>query len=102
MLRRKSFEVSSESAEWQRLYSILIGDRCLATRTPDISVDSVIYNHTSTTERYWDNLWNAEMETVLKIVTGQLDISALDELETRWMREGGEQILNELNKAYGD
>lgn len=102
LLRRKNFEVSADSAEWQRLYSILIGDRCLATRTPDVSIDSVIYNHTSTTERYWDNLWNAEMETVLKIVTGQLDISALDELETRWMREGGEQILNDLNKTYGD
>ena len=102
LLRRSNFEVSTDSAEWQRLYSILIGDRCLATRTPDVSIDSVIYNHTSTTERYWDNLWNAEMETVLKIVTGQLDISALDELETRWMREGGEQILNDLNKTYGD
>ena len=101
-LRRSNFTISAQSAEWQRLYSILIGDRCLATRTPDISLESVVYNHTDLTERYWDNLWNAEMETVFKIVTGKESIDALDELEERWLKEGGQKILNALNKEYAD
>ena len=97
ILRRSNFKITSDNAEWQRLYSILIGDRMLATRTPDISMDSVIYNHTRLTERYWDNLWSDEQETVLKIITGKLDISALDELEERWLSEGGQAILDSLN-----
>ena len=62
----------------------------------------MIYNHIDLTERYWDNLWNAEMETVFKIVTGKEGIDALDKLEKRWLKEGGEKILKELNKTYGD
>jgi len=102
LLRRKHFSISDKSAEWQRLYSILIGDRCLATRTPDVSIASVIYNHTDLTERYWDNLWNAEMETVLKIITGKENIEALDTLKYRWLNEGGQKILSALNKEYGN
>ena len=42
------------------------------------------------------------METVFKIVTGKESIDALDELEERWLKEGGQKILNALNKEYAD
>lgn len=92
-LNRSNFTISPESAEWQRLYSILIGDRILATRTPDQSIASVLYNHTDLTERYWSNLWSAEMEMVFKIITGQEDIGAFDRFMEQWLKEGGQEIL---------
>ncbi len=95
-LRRKNFNISAETGEWQRLYSILVSDSIFANRQPDILVKSAQYNHSETTLRYWDNLWTSEIAMGLKIITGQEDITAFDAFAEQWHREGGQKILDSI------
>lgn len=96
-LRRKNFNISEETGEWQRLYSILVSDRIYANRKPDVTVLSEQYNHSDVTLRYWDNLWNAESAMGLKIITGKEPITSFDAFAEQWSKEGGDEILKSIN-----
>ena len=66
--------------------------------TPDQEVSSLIYFQNDTTARYWDNLFQSELGTWMKIITGKDDISAFDSFREQWLREGGQKILDMLNE----
>lgn len=83
---------------FQRMYSLMIGDRPYATTPVDKEVRSCIFSQTETMESRWANLWSMENEMVMKIITGKSDISAYDEFIENWMNEGGSDILEEVTE----
>ncbi|CAM3425986.1 extracellular solute-binding protein [Paenibacillus lupini] len=82
--------------DFQRLYSLLIGDRPFATTPIDKKVYSVTYNQTPTMETKWANLKKMEDETVLKIILGQQPIDSFDKFVKDWKSQGGDEITAEV------
>lgn len=82
--------------DFQRLYSLLIGDRPYSTIPIDKKVFSVTYNQTETMETKWANLKKMEDETVLKIILGQSSIDAFDKFVKDWKAQGGDEITKEV------
>ena len=46
----------------------------------------------------WASLEKMEMETILKIITGEQDISSFDSFVEQWNKSGGEKITEEVNE----
>jgi multiple sugar transport system substrate-binding protein/putative aldouronate transport system substrate-binding protein len=82
--------------DFQRMYSVMIGDRPFATIPIDKKVYSVTYNQTPTMETKWANLKKMEDETVLKIILGQAPIDSFDKFVKDWKSQGGDQITAEV------
>lgn len=82
--------------DFQRMYSLLIGDRPFATTPIDKKVYSVTYNQTTTMETKWANLKKMEDETVLKIILGQAPIDSFDKFVSDWKAQGGDDITKEV------
>ena len=82
--------------DFNRMYSLMIGDRPYATTEVDKKVYSVTYSMTETMEKKWSNLWTMETETMLKIIIGQTDISEYDTFVNNWKSQGGDEILAEV------
>lgn len=82
--------------DFQRLYSIMIGDRPFTTIPIDKKVYSVTYNQTETMETKWANLKKIEDETVLKIILGQTSLDSFDEFVKDWKAQGGDEIAAEV------
>ncbi|WP_232312983.1 MULTISPECIES: extracellular solute-binding protein [Paenibacillus] len=87
---------TSNFGDFQRLYSIMIGDRPFATIPIDKKVFSVTYNQTPTMETKWANLKKMEDETVLKIILGQAPIDSFDKFVKDWKAQGGDEITAEV------
>jgi multiple sugar transport system substrate-binding protein/putative aldouronate transport system substrate-binding protein len=83
-----------------RLYAILVGDRPFATQKIDKEVYSVTYSMTDMLEQRWPNLWKMENEVMMKIVTGQSDISAYDKFVSDWRTQGGQGVLDDLADLF--
>jgi len=81
---------------FQRMYSIMIGDRPFTTIPINKKVYSVTYSQTPTMDTKWANLKKMEDETVLKIIVGQSPISAFDKFVTDWKSQGGDEITKEV------
>ena len=47
----------------------------------------------------WSSLEKMEMETVLKIITGEQDISTFDTFVEEWKKAGGDTITEEVNEV---
>ncbi|SFT29206.1 extracellular solute-binding protein [Paenibacillus sp. BC26] len=84
--------------DFQRLYSLLIGDRPFTTVPIDKKVFSVTYNQTPTMETKWANLKKMEDETVMKIILGQASIDSFDKFVSDWKSQGGDEITAEVTK----
>ena len=81
---------------WNRAYAMLVGNRPFATVPIDKKVFSVTYTMTDLLERRWSNLETMEKEVMMGIVTGRSDISAFDKFTEDWLRQGGQEILDDL------
>ncbi|MHB9295089.1 putative aldouronate transport system substrate-binding protein [Pillotina sp. SPG140] len=90
----------ANAGDFNRAYAILIGDRPVATQKIDKEVYSVTYSMTDQLEMRWPNLWKMETEVMMKIITGQADISAFDKFVSDWKAQGGQAVLNELADLY--
>ena len=79
-----------------RLVSLLVG---AAPYVHDKYVP--VYNaysaQTETMETKWANLKKMEEETFAKIIMGKADISEFDTFVENWKKQGGDQILKEIN-----
>lgn len=82
--------------DFQRMYSLLIGNRPFSTIPIDKKVYSVTYNQTETMETKWANLKKMEDETVLKIILGQSSIDSFDKFVKDWKAQGGDEITKEV------
>jgi multiple sugar transport system substrate-binding protein/putative aldouronate transport system substrate-binding protein len=90
----------ANAGDFNRMYAVMIGDRPYATQKIDKEVYSVTYSMTDLLEQRWPNLWKMESEVMMKIVTGQADISAFDKFVSDWKAQGGQGILDDLAKNY--
>jgi len=84
--------------DFQRMYSMMIGDRPFATLPINKKIYSVTYSQTATMEQKWANLKKMEDETVLKIIVGTSPISSFDQFVKDWKAQGGDQITAEVQK----
>lgn len=82
--------------DFQRMYSIMIGDRPYATVPVNKKVFSVTYSQTPIMETKWANLKKLEDETILKIMIGQLPVDAFDKFVSDWKAQGGDEITAEV------
>ncbi|QJC50401.1 extracellular solute-binding protein [Paenibacillus albicereus] len=87
---------TSNFGDFQRLYSLLVGDRPFSTVPIDKKVYSVTYNQTPTMETKWANLKKLEDETVLKIILGQAPVDSFDKFVKDWKAQGGDEITAEV------
>ena len=62
-----------------------------------IPVYNAYNGQTETMETKWANLKKMEEETFAKIVMGKADISEFDTFVENWKKQGGDQILKEIN-----
>ncbi|MDR1325487.1 MAG: extracellular solute-binding protein [Treponema sp.] len=86
--------------DFNRTYSLMVGNRPFATQKIDKEVYSVTYSMTDLLEQRWPNLWKMETEVMMKIVTGQADISAFDKFVTDWKAQGGQGVLDDIANTY--
>lgn len=100
-LERRHFTISKDDMNWQRLYSLMVTPRITATRTVSYEPESLIYVQNDTTAKYWDNLINNENTVITQIIIGQSGIEAFDALQSQWLKEGGQKILDMLNEDLG-
>lgn len=89
---------TADFSQFQRLYSILVGDRPFTTVPIDKKVYSVTYGLTDTMQTKWANLKKLEDATILKIVLGQAPVSSFDDFVKQWKSQGGDQITAEVQK----
>jgi multiple sugar transport system substrate-binding protein/putative aldouronate transport system substrate-binding protein len=90
----------ANAGDFNRSYAIMVGDRPYATRKIDKEVYSVTYSMTDLLEQRWPNLWKMETEVMMKIVTGQADISTFDKFVADWKAQGGQGILDDIANTY--
>jgi multiple sugar transport system substrate-binding protein/putative aldouronate transport system substrate-binding protein len=90
----------ANAGDFNRAYAIMIGERPYATHKVDKEVYSVTYSMTDLLEQRWPNLWKMETEVMMKIITGQADISAFDKFVTDWKAQGGQGILDDIATTY--
>jgi multiple sugar transport system substrate-binding protein/putative aldouronate transport system substrate-binding protein len=86
----------SNRGDFNRAYALMVGNRSYATGKLDKEVYSVTYAMTDLLEQRWPNLWKMEEEVMLRIITGQSDISAFDRFVADWRAQGGQGVLDDL------
>ena len=59
----------------------------------------VFFETTDSMGTRWSSLEKMEMETVLKIITGEYTIDQFDSFVEKWTQAGGETITQEVNEA---
>ena len=79
-----------------RLVSLMVGG---APYVNDkyIPVYNAYSGQTETMQAKWANLKKMEEETFAKIIMGKADISEFDTFVENWKKQGGDQILKEIN-----
>ncbi|MEC0090638.1 extracellular solute-binding protein [Paenibacillus macquariensis] len=82
---------------WKRMYSTLVGISPL--QQPYKKTYSVTYSQTKTMERRWAALDKLEKETFLKIIMGAEPIDSFDQFVLDWKKQGGDQIIAEVDEV---
>ena len=67
-----------------------------------VPVYNAFSGQTETMETKWANLKKMEEETFAKIIMGKADISEFDTFVENWKKQGGDQILKEINEELGN
>ena len=80
---------------WKPANAYAYGGKVLAT-TDIYREYSVFYGMTRTMETKWATLEKLENETFLKIIVGDLPVSAFDDFVAQWKQLGGDQITKEV------
>ncbi|WP_239613980.1 extracellular solute-binding protein [Cohnella mopanensis] len=66
--------------------------------TDMVQVRGIFYGTTKTMETKWTELQKLENETFLKIIVGDLPVSAFDDFVQHWKSSGGDQITTEVSQ----
>lgn len=90
----------SNAGDFNRAYALLVGNRPFATAKVDKEVYSLVYSMTDLLEQRWPNLKKLEDEAMMKIITGQLDISGFDKFVSDWKAQGGQGVLDDLAAQF--
>lgn len=90
------YDMNVDDNNFARMYSLMITDRPAAALEPDHKIQSVSYSVTPAAEKYWSNLIAMEDAFVLQVITGKKDISEFDQFVEDWKKQGGDEILQEM------
>lgn len=71
----------------------------LTTEEPANFLVPAFFEPTDSMGSRWASLEKMEMETVLKIITGEQDISTFDTFVEEWKKAGGDTITEEVNEV---
>jgi putative aldouronate transport system substrate-binding protein len=82
---------------WKRMYSTFVGMAPL--QQPYKKTYSVTYTQTKTVASKWTTLDKLEKETFLKIIMGAAPLDSFDKFVQDWKRQGGDQILTEIDES---
>ncbi|WP_274366110.1 extracellular solute-binding protein [Paenibacillus thermotolerans] len=63
------------------------------------SIYSEFYGTTKTMGRKMTNLYKLEVDSFIKIITGEKDLDYFDEFVKQWKQQGGDEITKEVNDA---
>ncbi|MFC4302611.1 extracellular solute-binding protein [Cohnella boryungensis] len=81
---------------WKAAKAYEYGGGALYT-TDMVQVRGIFYGTTETMETHWSSLQQLENETFLKIIIGDLPLTAFDEFVLQWKAGGGERITQEVS-----
>jgi len=93
-----NFDQTKNFGNFQRMFSLLVGDRPYATVPADKQVFSITYSQTKTMETKWANLKKLEDEAILKIIVGRAPIDTFDQFVNDWKVQGGDEITAEVQE----
>jgi ABC-type glycerol-3-phosphate transport system substrate-binding protein len=99
-LRINTWNINNEN--FGRIYSLLVGSGSVtnaATAGIVNKVYSMTYQQTPTMERRWTKKKKKEDETFMKIIIGELPLSAFDTFVREWKAEGGDAITKEVQDS---
>jgi len=88
----------TDTGKFQRMYSLLVGDRPYSTVKVDKKVFSATYSQTEIMGTKWANLKKMEDEMVLKIIVGAAPIDYFDQFVKDWKAQGGDEITKEVQE----
>lgn len=94
------FDMNVNFGDFQRMYSCMIGARAFSEIKPNKEVFSVNYVLTDMLEQRWPNLYKMEQETIMKIILGQLPVSAFDKFVSDWLAQGGQGVLDNVAQEF--
>ncbi|OXM13328.1 extracellular solute-binding protein [Paenibacillus herberti] len=84
--------------DFMRAFSIMVGAK--NHYDPAINkMTSVSYARTKTVEKKWTNLRKLESETFLKIIMGSAPLESFDKYVEDWSKQGGSDILLEIEET---
>lgn len=81
--------------KWMAPYAYIYGGGALTQ--PIQYVDSVFTATTKTMGRKWANLQKLELEAYYKIASGDKPIDYFDEFVQEWKKQGGDEIIGEID-----
>lgn len=93
-------EGNGDATGWSKYHSRSKGVELIQTLTENDQFNwltPIFPQTTPTMETNLANLEKLEEETLIKIVTGDIDVeSGFEKFVTDWNKQGGEQIINEI------
>jgi putative aldouronate transport system substrate-binding protein len=96
-LNISAWDINNEN--FGRIYSLLVGSGAVTDANAARMINkvySLTYQQTPAMERRWTNLKKKEDETFMKIIIGELPLSAFDTFVLEWKAEGGDEITKEV------
>lgn len=79
---------------WSITQAYLLGGA--VSKEPRIEVEPIFFDRTPAYDQYWPALQRLEQEYYLKILTGELPISAFDDFVAEWLEAGGTSVMREV------
>lgn len=91
----------ADSADYSQYMSRMVSIFKMIEEPANFLVPS-FFETTDSMGSRWSSLEKMEMETVLKIITGEKDISEFDSFVEQWKSAGGDRITEEVNEAIAE
>ena len=88
----------ADAADYSQYVSRIVSMQRMIDEPANFLVPS-FFETTDSMSTLWASLEKMEMEMVLKVITGEQDISAFDSFEESWTSAGGDKITQEVNDA---
>lgn len=88
----------ADAADYSQYVSRIVSMQRMIDEPANFMVPS-FFETTESMGTLWASLEKMEMEMVLKVITGEQDISAFDTFVENWTNAGGDKITQEVNDA---
>jgi len=66
------------------------------SKEPRVVIEPLFFDQTPAYDRDWPRLQRLEQDYYLKIITGELPLSAFDDFVAEWLEDGGKTVMREV------